>query len=157
MVLDRDAAEDLVQDAFVRAYVNLARCRSRARFRYWLLTTLRHRVLDHVKEKRRRDLSLSDEHVQKRVEKGAPPTDPVERISLHGALEEALARLSPPLRDAFVLRHLENCSFEEVARQLGTGVSAVKMRVHRARQQLAEWLQEDDADRNVTERGGRSS
>jgi RNA polymerase sigma-70 factor (ECF subfamily) len=84
-------------------------------------------------------------------------SDPAESVALQGALERALERLSPPLREAFVLRHVEQCSFEEVARQLGTGVSAVKMRVHRARQQLAEWLQESEADRDVTERGGRSS
>jgi RNA polymerase sigma-70 factor (ECF subfamily) len=156
MVLDRDTAEDLVQDAFVRAYVNLARCRNRARFRYWLLSTLRHRALDHVKEKRRQDVSLSDEHVLRRVEGVAAPADPAEGMELRGALAAALESLSPPLREAFVLRHVEQCSFEEVARLLGTGVSAVKMRVHRARQQLAELL-EGEGEGKVTERGARSS
>jgi RNA polymerase sigma-70 factor (ECF subfamily) len=161
MVLDRDTAEDLVQDAFVRAYVNLARCRNRARFRYWLLSTLRNRALDHVKEKRRRDVSLSDEHVVRRVEVGAASPDPADQMSIRSALEGMLDRLSPPLREAFVLRHIEECSFEEVARLLGTGVSAVKMRVHRARQQLAEWLGEE-ADvahppRDVTGRRAQSS
>src|SRR5687768_2925474 len=51
MVLDPDVAADLVQDAFVRAYVNLARCRDRERFRSWLVTILRHRALDHAKER----------------------------------------------------------------------------------------------------------
>ena len=161
MVLDRDTAEDLVQDAFVRAYVNLARCRNRARFRYWLLSTLRNRALDHVKEKRRKDVSLSDDKVVRRVEVGAQAPDPADSMSMRTALDAVLERLSPPLREAFVLRHVEECSFEEVARLLGTGVSAVKMRVHRARQQLAEWLAEEEraapAPRDVTSRGVRSS
>ena len=50
LVLDDDVAADIVQDAFVRAYVNLARCRDRSRFRVWLLATLRNRGLDYLKE-----------------------------------------------------------------------------------------------------------
>jgi RNA polymerase sigma-70 factor (ECF subfamily) len=160
MVTDRDTAEDLVQDAFVRAYVNLARCRDRARFRYWLLSTLRHRALDHLKERRRHDLSLSEGTVLRRVEVVRATPDAAEGVSLRGSLQGALERLSPPLREAFVLRHVEECSFEEVARLLGTGVSAVKMRVHRARQQLAGWLEEEEGARpvaRVTEKGRRSS
>jgi RNA polymerase sigma-70 factor (ECF subfamily) len=141
MVPDRDVAEDLVQDAFVRAYASLARCKDRRRFRFWLLSTLRHRALDHIKEKRRRDLSLSDEGVLRHVESAATaPADLAERSELRHALLRALDRLSPALREAFVLRHVEEHSFEEIADLLGTGVSAVKMRVHRARQQLQEWL-----------------
>jgi RNA polymerase sigma-70 factor (ECF subfamily) len=141
MVQDRDVAEDLVQDAFVRSYVNLARCKDRQRFRFWLLTTLRNRALDYIKEKRRRDVSLSDDGVLRHVDAGARlPEDLAERGQLRDALLEALNRLSPALREAFVLRHIEEHSFEEAAALLGTGVSAVKMRVHRARLQLQEWL-----------------
>src|SRR5688500_306930 len=50
LVLDPDAAADIVQDAFVRAYANLARCHDRRRFRFWLLATLRNRGLDYLKE-----------------------------------------------------------------------------------------------------------
>jgi RNA polymerase sigma-70 factor (ECF subfamily) len=142
MVEDRDAAEDLVQDAFVRSYVNLARCKDRARFRFWLLATLRNRALDYIKEKRRRDVSLSDEDVLRHVEaESAAPSGLGERLQVQRALGAALQRLSPALREAFVLRHVEEHSFEEIAQLLDTGVSAVKMRVHRARQQLQEWLE----------------
>jgi RNA polymerase sigma-70 factor (ECF subfamily) len=137
MVLDEDVAADVVQDAFVRAFVSLARCRDRTRFRVWLLATLRNRALDHLKEKRRADLSLSIDSVARRAETAAsvePAAD--ERIALRSALAEALAGLSEPLRDAFVLRHLEELSVEETASVLGTSISAVKMRVHRAREQL---------------------
>ncbi|HSK20727.1 MAG TPA: sigma-70 family RNA polymerase sigma factor [Longimicrobiales bacterium] len=144
LVLDDDVAADIVQDAFVRAYVSLARCRDRSRFRVWLLATLRNRALDYLKEKRRGDQSLEAEGVARRAEALGAHTDAEdERHALRTALEDALARLSDPLREAFVLRHVEQLSVEETASVLGTGVSAVKMRVHRAREQLKEWLASD--------------
>ena len=136
MVSDSDAAADIVQDAFVRAYVNLARCRDRDRFRVWLLATVRNRALDWLKEKRRGDLSLSDEHVVRRAESLSPGRAEQESFELRTALESALGQLSQPLREAFVLRHVEQLPVEDVAKVLGTGVSAVKMRVMRAREQL---------------------
>ena len=144
LVLDDDVAADIVQDAFVRAYVSLARCRDRSRFRVWLLATLRNRGLDYLKEKRRGDLSLEAEGVARRAEALGAHTDAEdERQALRTALEDALARLSDPLREAFVLRHVEQFSVEETAAVLGTSISAVKMRVHRAREQLKEWLAGD--------------
>jgi RNA polymerase sigma-70 factor (ECF subfamily) len=144
LVLDDDAAADLVQDAFVRAYVSLARCRDRSRFRVWLLATLRNRGLDYLKEKRRADLSLDIEGVARRAEALGAQTDAQDdRHAMRTALESAMARLSEPLREAFVLRHIEQLSVEETASVLGTSISAVKMRVHRAREQLQGWLGDD--------------
>ncbi|MBR9991082.1 MAG: sigma-70 family RNA polymerase sigma factor [Gemmatimonadetes bacterium] len=147
LVLDDDVAADIVQDAFVRAYVSLARCRDRSRFRVWLLATLRNRGLDYLKEKRRGDLSLDVDGVTRRAEAmGAHTGAEDERHALRTALEDAIARLSDPLREAFLLRHVEQLSVEETAAVLGTGTSAVKMRVHRAREQLKEWLADDEND-----------
>jgi RNA polymerase sigma-70 factor, ECF subfamily len=141
LVTDSDAAADVVQDAFMRAYVNLARCRDRQRFRVWLLATVRNRALDYLKEKRRADVSLSDESVARRAEDfGATSAAADEEYALRTVLETALAQLSQPLREAFVLRHVEQLSCEDAAGVLGTSVSAVKMRVHRAREQLQAWL-----------------
>jgi DNA-directed RNA polymerase specialized sigma24 family protein len=60
MVLDHEAAADMVQDAFVRAYVALASCRDRARFRAWLFQTLRNRCLDYLKDARRKSVPLDE-------------------------------------------------------------------------------------------------
>lgn len=162
IVLDDDVAADIVQDAFVRAYVNLARCRDRSRFRVWLLSTLRNRGLDFLKEKRRGDLSLEADGVARRAEMLGAHTDAHdERHALRSALERSLARLSEPLREAFVLRHVEQLSVEETADVLGTSESAVKMRVHRAREQLQAWLADDygpsGSDDDVTRDPHRSS
>ncbi|HEX6133882.1 MAG TPA: sigma-70 family RNA polymerase sigma factor [Longimicrobiales bacterium] len=161
LVLDDDVAADLVQDAFVRAYVNLARCRDPDRFRVWLLATLRNRGLDYLKEKRRGDLSLDADDVARRAEAlgTAAVSDDVERYAMRTALETALARLSEPLREAFVLRHVEQLSVEDTASVLGTSISAVKMRVHRAREQLQDWLGPDygRGRTDVTDDRSRSS
>jgi RNA polymerase sigma-70 factor (ECF subfamily) len=159
LVLDQDAAADIVQDAFVRAYANLARCHDRRRFRFWLLATLRNRGLDYLKERRRRDLSLSDDAVVRRAElSDTGGADAAERIRLRRALDAALARLSPPIRETFVLRHLEQWSIEEIAELLGLTESAVKMRLHRGRLQLQGWLEADGLTaENVTGSDDESS
>jgi RNA polymerase sigma-70 factor (ECF subfamily) len=147
LVLDHDAAADLVQDAFLRAYVSLAQCRDPRSFRVWLLAMLRNRGLDYLKEKRRGDLSLDVDGVARRAESlGAQTEADADRLALRTALESALARLTDPLREAFVLRHVEQLSVEETASVLGTSISAVKMRVHRAREQLQDWLGSDYGD-----------
>lgn len=124
-----DVAQDLVQDAFVRAYVRLRQCREPDHFRAWLLGILRHRVLDHGRDLRQQTLGL--EHVPETSLAAAPPPHELRR-----ALDTALDRLPPLLREAFLLRHHEGYGYEEIAAITGSQVSAVKMRVHRAREQL---------------------
>jgi RNA polymerase sigma-70 factor, ECF subfamily len=141
LVLDRDTAADLVQDAFVRAYRHLDTCRDPARVGAWLFRTLRHRCLDHLKEARRRDV---------RLDAVAPPADPaggpdaiVQRAELRRALKRALAQLPLGQREALLLRTVEGLSYETMADRLGVSVSALKMRVLRARETLAAALGRD--------------
>jgi RNA polymerase sigma-70 factor (ECF subfamily) len=145
MVLDHDVAADLVQDAFVRAYVNLARCRDRARFRAWLFQTLRNRCLDYLKEARRRDVRLDD--AGPIVDAADDPARHVERARLRMDIEQALARLPIAQREAFVMHYVEGVPYETMAELLEASVSALKMRVLRAREALTVALQ----DRDVTE------
>lgn len=134
MVMDADAAADLVQDAFVRAFQNLDQCRDAHRFRFWLLKTLRNRCLDYLKEKRRLDVPLDGPLVNLLPAEDA--ADPLERFAYRTELDRALAVLSPTLREAFVLRHVEELTYEEIAELLDATVSALKMRVMRARELL---------------------
>lgn len=145
MVLDHDVAADLVQDAFVRAYVNLTRCRDRARFRAWLFQTLRNRCLDYLKEARRRDVRLDD--AGPIVDAADDPGAIVERARLRMDIEQALARLPIAQREAFVMHYVEGVPYETMAELLEASVSALKMRVLRAREALTLALQ----DRDVTE------
>ena len=96
MVLDHDAAADMVQDAFVRAYVNLRDCRDHSRFRAWLFRTLRNRCLDHLKEAGRRNVRL-DDVFEPQINEADTPGALVERNELRAGITRALAQLPSTL------------------------------------------------------------
>jgi len=145
MVLDRDVAADLVQDTFVRAYVNLSRCRDPRAFRAWIARTLRHRCIDYFKEARRRDVRIADhDHF---VDPHEQPDVSMARRQIRMELRQALARLSDAQREAFILHCVEGVPYEVMAEVIGASVSALKMRVMRAREALGAAL----ADRHVTD------
>lgn len=141
MGLDADTAEDLVQDAFVKAYVSLAECRDPARFRAWVFRILRNGCLDHARDIRRRTVSLED------VPGGADAsaTAAADRAELRLVIGRALDTLPAALRDAFLLKHQAGYTYEEMADIAGCSVSAMKMRVHRARDALMTYLAPEDA------------
>jgi RNA polymerase sigma-70 factor, ECF subfamily len=139
MLGDRDAAADLVQESFVKAFTRLHTC-DPERFPAWLFRILRNRCKDWLKNHRQRTSPLDDDaHV-------APETDdPVrtlERAELGRVVNAALLRLPSAQREAFLLKHVDGMSYEEMAERLDTGVSALKMRVMRAREALQELLRD---------------
>jgi RNA polymerase sigma-70 factor (ECF subfamily) len=138
MVGSADAASDLVQESFVKAYVTLAQCREPARFGAWIHRILRNRCLDHLKRNRRQD-SLDEVTVQLVREPDAE--DALERRDLRAALSDALGALPAAQREAFLMKHLEDRSYEEMAEMLGASVSALKMRVKRAREAMLSHLE----------------
>lgn len=139
MVLDHDIAADMVQDAFVRAYTKLGTCRDHTRFRAWLFQMLRNRCFDHLKEARRRDLPLDD--AGPIVDRAEGPGALVERTRLREQIKQALTMLPEAQREAFLMHHVEGLPYETMAELLDTSVSALKMRVLRAREALASALQ----------------
>lgn len=140
MVRDPDLAADLVQEAFVKAYTRLESCRDPARFGAWLHRILVNRCRDHLKRQKRRFVPLEEETV--RAPEGEGPARQVERGELGRVLEGALAALPGHQREAFLLKHLDGLSYEEMAETLGASVSALKMRVLRARGALQALLRE---------------
>jgi RNA polymerase sigma-70 factor (ECF subfamily) len=138
IVLDHDAAADMVQDAFVRAYVSLHECRDRAHFRAWLFRTLRNRCLDYLKEARRRNVRLDD--VEEPLDDAQGPGAAAERNELRSGITKALAQLPPALREAFVMHYVDGVPYETMAELLDTSVSALKMRALRAREALSSAL-----------------
>jgi len=142
MTGDHDVAADMVQDAFVRAYTSLATCRDRVHFRFWLFRLLRNRCLDHLRDPRRRSVPIAD--VSQLVDGAEGPGARAERAQLRADLREALDRLPNAQREAFLLHHVEEMPYEAMAELVGASVSALKMRVQRARGALAAALQERD-------------
>jgi RNA polymerase sigma-70 factor, ECF subfamily len=146
IVLDHDVAADMVQDAFVRAYTNLRSCRDHERFRAWLFQMLRNRCLDYLKEPRRRNVSL--DHLAPIVDEAPGPLVAVERKQVRKDIYDALKALPVQQREAFLMHYVEGVPYEAMAELLDASVSALKMRVLRAREALSGALQE----RDVTER-----
>jgi RNA polymerase sigma-70 factor, ECF subfamily len=144
---DPDSAADLVQDALVKAYSSLALCRDLDRFAPWLFRILRNRCIDHQKQHRRRDVPLDDHHDGASAI-GTPERE-MERSILRESLEHALSSLPATQREAFLLKHVQGLSYEEIAEILNVGTSALKMRVARARDALQDTLQGLGYDRNA--------
>jgi len=142
MVLDHDVASDMVQETLVRAYTRLSTCRDHDRFRAWLFQMLRNRCLDHLKDIRRRNVSLD-----RALDVPAPGEEPVaqmERMRLRGEVSKALDQLPDAQREAFLMHYVEELPYETMADLLGASVSALKMRVLRAREALGAALRNTD-------------
>jgi RNA polymerase sigma-70 factor, ECF subfamily len=140
MTAESDVAADLVQASFVKAYTSIAFCRDRDRFGAWLFRILTNACKDHLKSRRRRDVSLDDETVH--PESASNPQADLERSETRAQIDNALAKIPDSMREAFMLKHIEGLSYEEIAQIMNTSVPALKMRVHRARELLKQHLTE---------------
>ncbi|PYP72077.1 MAG: RNA polymerase subunit sigma-24 [Gemmatimonadetes bacterium] len=139
MLGDREDAEEALQDAFVRGYRSLARCYDPERFGAWLYGILVNRCrTTGARAARRGRVFVRDEGALN----GVPHPSAAERTEWEDAVHRALARLAPEYREAFLLKHVEDLEYETMARLTGAGVSALKMRVKRAREQLQVILRE---------------
>lgn len=133
-----DAAEDAVQDALIRAFDQLTQCREPENFAGWFFLILRNRCFAERRRDRRMDgMETVPEPLAPEVAQS-----PLEQAEQSRALQRALLRLTPEQREVFVLKHVEELSYEEIAARVGTGVAALKMRMHRAYDRLRELLQE---------------
>jgi RNA polymerase sigma-70 factor, ECF subfamily len=131
MLGDPGDAEEVVQDAFVRAHRSLNRYQDRDRFGAWIFRILvnacraRHAIL---RRRERTFVPYSDA-----LEGSEEPRfyEPFSR-----RVQQALAELPAELREAVLLKYVEELSYEEMSAVSGVGVSALKMRVMRAREQM---------------------
>ena len=160
MVDDYDAATDLVQDSFVKAYTSLESCENPARFESWAYQILRNRCRDYLKNIRRSHERL-DDRPGLISEIGRPEAD-LDRSELRRMLRDALACLPGAHREAFLLKHLHGHTYPEIAEMLGASESAVKMRVHRSRELLQAHIEKQTESRararhDVTGQADRSS
>lgn len=134
MVGSPDAAADLVQESLVRGFTRLGTCQDPERFGAWVFRILRNQCLDYLKDQRQRTVPLELDAPFESESEG--PDSAVERTELRHSVTEALASLPDAQREAFVMKHVEDLSYEEMAERAGVSVSALKMRVMRAREAL---------------------
>jgi RNA polymerase sigma-70 factor (ECF subfamily) len=132
-----DVAEDILQTSFIKAYHHLGEVRGR--FDAWLFRIVANGCKDWLKNIRRSHLSYDEDDQPSSL---TTPDEDLDRTELRQDLDGALAELAPSLREAFVMKHVEGRSYEEMADLLGSTVGALKMRVHRAREALQALLEE---------------
>lgn len=132
-----DVAEDILQASFIKAYQHLAEVHGR--FDAWIFRIVANGCKDWLKNIRRTHLSYEEDDQPSGF---ATPDEELDRTELRGDLDRALSALAPSLREAFVMKHVEGRSYEEMADLLATTVGALKMRVHRAREALQALLEE---------------
>jgi RNA polymerase sigma-70 factor (ECF subfamily) len=132
-----DDAADILQNSFIKAFQHLGEVRGR--FDAWVFRIVANGCKDWLKNIRRTHLSYEEDDQPSGYE---TPEQELDRGELRGDLDRALAALPASLREAFVMKHVEGRSYEEMAELLETSVGALKMRVHRAREALQKLLEE---------------
>ena len=145
---NREDAEDVVQDAFLKAYSNLAQFQGQSKFYTWLVRIAVNEALMKLRRRRpERTVSLDEEvkteedSLPREVADWSPnPEQLYNQEELRDILSRTIQGLPPTFRTVFVLRDVEGLSTEETAEALDLSVPAVKSRLLRARLQLRERL-----------------
>jgi len=139
MLGGRHDAEDVTQEALLRAYRALATYDPAGSFRTWLFAILVNRCRTSLLQRSRYVRRVvTDEDAMHNAVSG----DDAAATELRIEIERALALLEPDQREAFLLKHVEQLGYDEMAAVTGAGVSALKMRVKRACERLQELLGE---------------
>lgn len=151
MVRDRETAEDLAQETFVKVLNALDSYRPEYRFSSWIFKIANNAAIDHLRRRELNTLSLDGAP-------GATTASEVEATALQAtdhtpsalaelesrelgtAIEQAVARLRPDYRACILLRHVEGRAYEEIAETLDLPLGTVKTYIHRARLELREHL-----------------
>jgi len=132
-----DVAVDILQVSFIKAYHHLGEVRGR--FDAWVFRIVANGCKDWLKNIRRTHLSYEEDDQPSGLE---TPEEELDRGEMRRDLDGALSSLPSSLREAFVMKHVEGRSYEEMAELLDATVGALKMRVHRAREALQKLLED---------------
>jgi RNA polymerase sigma-70 factor (ECF subfamily) len=145
MVGDRTEAEDLAQETFVAAFKALPTFRAESKFSTWLYRIAANKCKDWLRAKRPGqglyDVDV-DETLDVHVAEERTPERVLSQQQVAQELDRAIQRLPPLYREAFVLKHVEGLSYEEMQEVLGVNGDTLKMRVYKGRLQLSRELAE---------------
>lgn len=147
MVRDRELAEDLAQETFVKALNAIESYRPEFKFSSWIFKIANNAAIDHLRRRELDTLSLDGSpHAEtpEAIEATAlqigdrqeTALEEVEARELGGEIETAISRLRPEYRSCILLRHVEGRAYEEIAEILGLPLGTVKTYIHRARNEL---------------------
>lgn len=137
-----DDADDLLQETFIKVYINLHRYSPAYTFGQWVYTIARNTFIDFVR--RRQDDLPIDERFAAPVSLAPTPEERVIRQQQRSQIEGYLERLAPRYRQLIVLRFFEELSYEEIAEKLAAPLGTVKTQIHRAREQMCRLIQQEE-------------
>ena len=152
MVRDRELAEDLSQDAFIKVLNHIDRYSPEFKFSSWLFKIANNVAIDHLRRRRIDTISMDGspnastaaEVEASTLDLGAnqeSALDELEAKELGGSIEVAIGALRPEYRSCIMLRHVEGRSYEEIAATLDLPLGTVKTYIHRARHELRKALE----------------
>ena len=153
MVGDRETADDVAQEAFVRAFHALSSYDPTYKFSNWLFKIANNFTIDHLRKRKLDTVSIhgsphaGDIEEERRSQivlesRGENPQEFTENRELGGQIEEALAQLRPEYRSAILLRHVDGYGYEEIAEILEVPLGTAKTYIHRGRLELKGMLAE---------------
>ncbi|MDO8666147.1 MAG: sigma-70 family RNA polymerase sigma factor [Gemmatimonadales bacterium] len=151
MVRDRELAEDLAQESFVKVLNALDSYQPEYKFSSWIFKIANNAAIDHLRRREIVTLSLdgapgartADEveaTALQAVDRSESALDELEAKELGVSIEQAIAKLRPEYRACILLRHVEGRAYEEIAETLDLPLGTVKTYIHRARHELREYL-----------------
>ena len=152
MVRDRETAEDLAQDAFIKVLNHIERYSPEFKFSSWLFKIANNVTIDYLRKRQLSTVSMDGSpHAATMADAEATSFDvearqetaleEIESRELGTAIEQAIARLRPEYRACIMLRHVEGRSYEEIAATLDLPLGTVKTYIHRARHELRRALE----------------
>ena len=141
-----DDAEDLAQEVFMKVFFGLAGFKGRSSFNTWVQRIKSNHCINFVKKKRLSTVGLDTPGVE-----GASSVSPkaereLEKEAAKERVGNVLLMMSETLRVPLVLRDMDGMSYEEIAEELGIGLSAVKMRIKRGREEFRRLMVSVDAE-----------
>lgn len=140
---NREDAEEISQDVFVKAYRSLADFRGEAKFSTWLYTIVRTSCITFLRKKRLDTTSLDNERTNLQVEnrESGFTANAIEQKSKHAMVNAAIRMLSPDDTQLLTLFYKGEQTLEEIGRVMGLDPNTVKVKLHRARNRLKEKME----------------
>ena len=147
---DREKAEDLVQEVFIRVYRHIGRFDRSKKFSTWIYTIASNLAKNELRNRSRNPLVLfqaikktsqEDDRPLQFEDSASRPDDLYRKRHLRELVEESVAKLPAHHREVFVLRELEGKSYEEIAEITATNLGTVKSRLNRARNSFADLIE----------------
>lgn len=135
-------ADDLLQETFIKVYINLHRYSTSYTFGQWVYTIARNTFIDFVR-RRQEDLPIDDRFTSP-VSSAPTPEESVINLQQRTQIEHYLERLTPRYRQLILMRFFEEYSYEEIAAKLSLPLGTVKTQIHRAREQMCRLIAQGD-------------